>query len=75
MCTSFLHENARICARRTTDRDLVIVIPDKKERKGEKEKHAHLYPLFFLSGLIFLINKSGKNFSRFFEKKTKWFLN
>ena len=36
--TSFLQENAWICARQTTDRDLVSVIPDKTERKKKGEK-------------------------------------
>ena len=36
-CTSWIHENARICARPTTDRNLASVIPDKKEER-ERQK-------------------------------------
>ena len=33
MCTSCIHDNAWICARRTTDHDLASVISDEKERE------------------------------------------
>ena len=34
----FVYENAWICARPTTDRDLVSVIQDKKEEKKERKR-------------------------------------
>ena len=43
VCTSFHHENAWICARRTTDLDRVSVIPGKKEqRKREKVRNENM---------------------------------
>ena len=38
VCTSFSHEKLWICARPTTDHDLVSVIPDKKKKRKRKRK-------------------------------------
>ena len=62
------YEKAWICARRTTDHDLISVIPDKKDNRQEREREVKNEPcksatvVNFCGLSVFLINKSCKIF-------------
>ena len=56
-CVQFFHENAWICAQRTTDHDPVNVILDEKERKRKtKRETCKSVTVVFLCGFFELVS-------------------
>ena len=53
VCASFHHDDAWICARQTTDRDLVSVIQERKKNR-KKEECKSVTSVFFADLLFFL---------------------